>query len=230
MSATRTYKISSVGIDTKAFAQRFCRDPHPIGGLIDQSGDLLDKNKSYFNENERLTAAEISEIEDWPDTVNELFDSKGSKGARDHFLRCLREAVEPETSTERIVNKLIHQALAMGGLHCHLGENESAKPQIPSDQPSNDILDLKALPLRLFLEEVKKEMSKNRRKEWQEAIWQLAHEENLSLSREYELWDDLEGAYRDAQDAEVEYRKELYSDADGYANSGEEGWFYDDED
>jgi hypothetical protein len=111
VSATRTYKISSLGIDTNAFVQRFPRGRHPVGDLKDKS------YFSYFDETERLTAEELIEIETWPNTVNDLFDRKGSKDAKNHFLRCSRGEVEPETPIEILITKLIHQALAMGGLH-----------------------------------------------------------------------------------------------------------------
>lgn len=208
MSANKTYKISSVGIDAKAYAQRFYREPHPLL-------DLRDNNKDYFSLEERLTTAELKLIESWPNTVSELFEHNQSAEAKDHFLRCIRSAIEPETSTERIVSKLIHQALAMGGLHL-----QNSYPPIPDSQPPNDINNLKVLPLRSFLLGVQKEMAKYANKEFEQ-----------TTSEEFESSQhDLKEGYREMRDATAEIQNELSSDAVNYAISNEEGWFYDDED
>jgi len=207
LSANKTYKFSGVGIDAKAYAQRFYREPHPLL-------DLKDSNKDYFSLEERLTTAELKLIESWPSTVSELFEHNQSVEAKDHFLRCIRSAIEPETSTERIVSKLIHQALAMGGLHL-----QKSYPPIPDSQPPNDINNLKALPLRSFLLGVQKEMAKYANKEFEQ-----------STLEEFESYQhDLNGGYREMQEAQAEISKELYSYADDYVRSDDEGWFYDDD-
>ena len=139
-------------IDASAYAYRFQREPHA-------AYDLVEEIEPYFKKSERLTAEEISEIEKWPDTVSELFGRDESKGTKDHFLKCLRGVVDPETPTERICTKLIHQALAMGGLHCRMGEHEYAASQLPEVPPSNDVVNLKTRPLRSFLLGVQKDMS-----------------------------------------------------------------------
>ena len=152
MSKAKATKLSRsvIGTNTyvqwfRTYAQWFQRGPHFVDLLVDK------KNKPYFNEDERLTDAELTEIENWPGTVNELFERKESKEAKDRFLLCLSGVVEPETSTEKIVAKLIHQALAMGGLHCRVDENEYPVPEIPRAPPLNEVVNLKALPLRTFI-------------------------------------------------------------------------------
>lgn len=165
MSATRTHKVSRLGIDTKSYAYRFQREPHFIGFL-------RDKDQSYFNVFERLTDTEVTEIENWPKTVSELYDGEEYKRAKGHFLRCLRGQVEPETSTEFIVTKLIHQALAMGGLHCGNAVVGSVVPEFPQDLPENDICELRALPLRSFLFEIKDEMAGHTKEAWKETTKQ----------------------------------------------------------
>jgi len=214
--------IGSLRIDANDLAQRFRRDTHPVD-------ELLDGNKSYFGEIERLTAAELIEIESWPSTVRELFELKESADAKVQFLRCLRGVAGPKTSTEKIVTKRIHQALAMGGLHCQTDYIKSANPQFPSDQPLNDIADLIALPLRSFLERTLNEMAEHLNKKWQVAIWQRANDDNRFADDEnYQI--DLNEGYEEMQQFEAEIRQELHTDAENYASSDEEGWFYSDED
>jgi hypothetical protein len=179
---SKNYKISQLGIDTKAFKKLFPRDRHFVG-------DLRDKGQPYFGDEERLTTRELMEIENWPDTVNDLFVDKGMKAAKDHFRRCLRGDVEPETSIEKIITKLIHQALAMGGLHCPIGGDEAPNFHFPRDLPLNDIVDLKALPLRRFLLWVQKVMAKYAKKEWEQRREMLRVNQEKISEIEKQLWE-----------------------------------------
>lgn len=184
----------------------------------------MDKEQSYFGEEERLTAAELNEIENWPDTVNDLFLGKESKEAKVHFLRCSRGEVEPETPTEIIITKLIHQALAMGGLHCPIGGDDTPNLHFPRDLPLNDIVDLKALPLRKFLLGAQMEMAKYAKKEW-EQTWELSIQSDMKIELE-----DIEYVREHEESWHAEIGSELAEDAACYANSDEEGWFYIDDD
>jgi hypothetical protein len=227
MSKINTHQISRLRIDTGAYAQRFPRKAHFIGWL-------MDRNKPYFHEGERLTTVNLSEIENWPDTVNELFIGGDRKRAKDQFLLCSRGAIEPHTSTERIVAILIHQALAMGGLHGRIDEGNRGVPQIPKDQPSNDIDTLKILPLRSFLLGIEREMSKRKEEEWRanflEAKLSAAEKLSVIKSEYYPTADELNEAHEAAQEWQTEVREIISSDSDNYARSAEEGWFYPDED
>jgi hypothetical protein len=217
LNAPKTYKISSLGIDTNAFVQLFPRERHSVG-------DLRDNVQSYFGDRERLTTSELMEIENWPDTVNDLFVDKGIKGAKDNFLRCSRGDVGPETPIEKIITKLIHQALAMGGLHCLICGDETPIFHFPRDLPLNDIVDLKALPLRKFLLEAQKEMVEYAKKEWEQTFG-LAMQLEMKIGLE-----DSEYIREDEERYQAEVSSDLASDAECFANSNEEGWFYSDSD
>jgi hypothetical protein len=230
MNATETLLITRLGIEPEAYIKIFRRVPHAIS-------QLSDENEVYFGANERLNVAELTEVETWPNTVGELFEGHENADAKKHFLRCTRGTLKPQTSTETIVVKLIYQALAMGGLNCILGEDETANPMIPKRPLLNDVNELRAIPLRSFLLEVKKQMTNYSQEKWLGAISSKAHEENQAGDKimEYELYqneelDDLNEGRDEMMEIQAEIQDEISSYAEGLASSDEDGWFYDDED
>jgi hypothetical protein len=163
--------VGRLKINLGKYAYRFQREPH-------FAASLLDRDKPYFRSNERLTPEEIVEVESWPSTVNEMFVGQENKRARDHFLLSLRGVSEPGTSTEKIVNKLIHQALAMGGLHCEL-DYKTGLNVIPRIPPSNDIIPFKVLTLKKFLLEVRNETASHLSEYWADAIAEYVSSEKF---------------------------------------------------
>ena len=214
MVITTTPKISRLGIEINAYVRRFPRNSHSVS-------QLNDKKRPYFGEGARLTNEELSEIKNWPDTVKKLITKEGGARAKDNFLMCIRSAIDPETSTERIVLKLIYQALSLGGLHCRKG---GIFLKIRRDSPSNDIFELQAIPLRTFLLGAQKEMAEHSEN--------LSHQDLDDYYKNIEVWAndfDYEGA--DDWYAEIaEIQDDLSSDAEDFARNKEEGWFYPDDD
>ena len=111
-SSSYSYRpIGQLGIITNKYAETFNRERHLKKYLCDENG------APYFSDHERLSAYEIGKLDKWSEPfINCLTD--GPKNEEEvFFTECAKGERVPRTISEQIINKLVYQALALGGLH-----------------------------------------------------------------------------------------------------------------
>lgn len=211
------HTISRLQIIPMAYAERF-RSPEY------KTDKTTDEEQPFFTEWERLSYSEKEEMELWPDTISELFEMYSNKKDKMAFLSCIQGKRKPSTSIDRIVAKLIHQALAMGGLYAAFNGVVVAPNSEAGELPANDIGSLKMERLKAVLLEIQwgiyKTVSKRIRPSPQEVA------QKTSLDDEYEHNE----AIRESHEATEDIFEELSHQSESFAASNEEGWFYPDDD
>lgn len=195
-------KIRPLGVQPDAYAKVFSR---PVYSTISN----LDADEPFFSEDERLSAYEFGEVENWPDQLvllltrklEPIFDQERS------FIECAAGDKPPKTLHEQIIVKLVFQALALGGLFY---ADEELEGFFYSDaEIQNDIHQLSSNLLRKFLRSIGEELSRRKSTEPE-----VSKEEQEQMREEDEEYERL--------------LADLGSDSDDYGRSSEEGWFYPD--
>lgn len=210
MSENEEY-IGILKIDPSLYKKRF--------GLENRGTEsfLYDEQSPFFSEEERLTSFEIGEIEKWGPYIVDLLSARGTSKIQKRFHDCARGQEVPKSANEQIIVKLVHQALAMGGLYSS-PEQESSNSFISVDKfPANDIDEISLTILCDLLRGIRAEMSLRTCKKIQQ-YWR----------RLDDGFPDAEDGYHDDEMSVI--ADDLASDSDDFARSGEDGWFYDDKD
>jgi len=180
-------------------------------------GFLYDEQIPFFSEEERLTAFEIGEIDKWKPYIVGLLAGRGESKLQTRFHDCACGLENPKSANEQIIVKLVHQALAMGGLYCS-PEQENASSFISVKKfPINDIDEVPLTVLGDLLRGIRAEMSLRTSKRIKD-YW----------ARSDDVTTDIEDGYMDDEMKVI--AGDLASDTEDFARSSEEGWFYDEQD